>query len=628
MELSVLDTCGLPDGSILSVRSGPTRRQSPMPCTVPFRLPAGPWPLRIDVLSPLGRSAHGASLAKLDVNGRCRIPLEARDGRQMSVTLQVFDSKGADARRPKTAPNPSGPKRDLDEPEAEASPNSPVRRRDTEAEARAYLDRHRLHEFMHELFELLLRERPADPYSFIAVRFREAALQEPCVGISRELAPPVPMIRDEALLKPHALAAPDAAQEAPSMVIPAGEVQFTVRCMRGRTLMRLLAKPSDTVVSVKEKIAASLGVPVAAQQLLWWAETLPNETTFEDHHMTGNMVTINLVCCTRDPRLSKSLSGASDGGLKVYNLADGEMLHDLHTGYAERSTVLAVNAHWESMRALSGCCDGRVQLWDLQVGGKGCLATLHGSDGHTAEVSHIEADWPSMRAVTAAADGTAKLWDLEARDCVRTFHVSSQGRGLARCLFFSICVDWAKGRVFGGLSNGLLQIWDLGSGESLAEVSEGKVAAEAANSSAASVIVDPAAGRAVSGLEDGHMLYWHFNVPGEASHVGRSLPGSKTWLAHYSATRSIVVKWVETDSRALVGSDDGSLSLWRLDVQACIARFARHVGMVWTLCVDWSLGRAMSGAFDGCVKLWDLKTGECLRTMQAHSRPVRAIASG
>lgn len=37
MELTILDYVGLPDGSILSVRSGPTRRQSPLPCSAPFR---------------------------------------------------------------------------------------------------------------------------------------------------------------------------------------------------------------------------------------------------------------------------------------------------------------------------------------------------------------------------------------------------------------------------------------------------------------------------------------------------------------------------------------------------------------------------------------------------------------
>ena len=67
-----------------------------------------------------------------------------------------------------------------------------VKKRDAEADARAYLDTHRLHEarwqdsarwpfpvfellalvtgqFMHGLFELLLRERPEDPYSFMAL---------------------------------------------------------------------------------------------------------------------------------------------------------------------------------------------------------------------------------------------------------------------------------------------------------------------------------------------------------------------------------------------------------------------------------------------------------------------------
>ena len=31
-------------------------------------------------------------------------------------------------------------------------------------------------------------------------------------------------------------------------------------------------------------------------------------------------------------------------------------------------------------------------------------------------------------------------------------------------------------------------------------------------------------------------------------------------------------QWRDTDSRALVGSDDGSLSLWRIETSECLAR--------------------------------------------------------
>mmetsp|Transcript_120528 Transcript_120528/g.335572 ORF Transcript_120528/g.335572 Transcript_120528/m.335572 type:complete len:149 (-) Transcript_120528:313-759(-) len=105
-------------------------------------------------------------------------------------------------------------------------------------------------------------------------------------------------------------------------------------------------------------------------------------------------------------------------------------------------------------------------------------------------------------------------------------------------------------------------------------------------------------------------------------------PKPRALLAHYCAIRTIAADWKPDGSKALCGSDDGSLSLWRVDTSECLARFARHVGYIWTLYADWSRGRALSGAFDGCFKLWDLRNGDCLRTVQSHCRPVRSVCGG
>ena len=58
--------------------------------------------------------------------------------------------------------------------------------------------------------------------------------------------------------------------------------------------------------------------------------------------------------------------------------------------------------------------------------------------------------------------------------------------------------------------------------------------------------------------------------------IGRIGRIGQVVLAHFSALRSIVADWKERSSRALVGSDDGSLSLWRLDSSECLARRGRE----------------------------------------------------
>jgi len=206
----------------------------------------------------------------------------------------------------------------------------------------------------------------------------------------------------------------------------------------------------------------------------------------------------------------------------------------------------------------------------------------------------------------------------------------------------ALAADWTSSRACTGLRNGHLKLWDLTSGAKLQDLSGGADSAKAGETSVSAVAIDIQGHRAASGFEDGHLAYWHFEGGSGAKKANASpaaakdgsgakktdTTGAKVLLAHYSAIRTIDAMWGDSVSKALCGSDDGSLSLWNLTSQQCLARFARHIGYVWAIYADWVKERAVSGAFDGCLKLWDLTNGECLRTVQGHSRPVRSIAAG
>jgi len=278
---------------------------------------------------------------------------------------------------------------------------------------------------------------------------------------------------------------------------------------------------------------------------------------------------------------------------------------------------------WESMRALTGAFNGRLQLWNLATGE--CSLDLA---GHSEEINVVEVDWATMRAISGASDAKAKLWDLAKGKCVFTLEASST--------VYTLAADWAKNTACGGLRSGVVRLWDLTTGAKLRDFGGAVAAAQASNSTVSAVAIDCVGCRAVSGLEDGHLIYWHFGKLSDdaaassssAAEAQPAAPKPKALLAHYCAIRTIAANWKQDGSQALCGSDDGSLSLWRVDTSECLARFARHVGYIWTLYADWSRGRALSGAFDGCFKLWDLRNGDCLRTVQSHCRPVRSICGG
>jgi len=588
----------------------------------------------MDVLALVGKSNPGSILGKMEKDGRCKVPIEAMDGRQMSVTLQVYEGP---AGRPKTSQKLAK--------ENEAS--SPVPARDTEAEARAYLDKHRLHEFMHTLFELLLRKRPEDPYSFIADCLKEAAACEPTglplsfpaitqnasvsgsstMKMTLTAGSPTPADPSQCAATRESLstaASIGQARETLSSVVkaeplqpplvPTGPVELTIRTMKGKSLINLSASSAETIASLKRRLEPHLGFPSACLQLFWWGDALPNDTTLEDHGLT-QAASLNVAHGSNNMKLKQLLSGASDGGLRLWSLEDAELECDLQVDPVP--VIWAVAVDWSSKRAVSGSASGKIHMWDLTT-----RTASAASDAHAEEVNMIEADWPNMQALSASGDGTAKLWDLNAQKCTRTL---TGGHNV-----FAIAVDWSTMQALGGLRTGTVIRWDLASGDTMQSISFPSIEAKAA---ASAVSLDVVGNRAVHGLEDGQLVYWHLGDEQDSKFpyvagTGKGKSAAKLNLAHYCAVRAISVQWVKVKSRALCGSDDGTLSLWNLDSSQCLARFARHVGFVWAIHVDWKQERAVSGAFDGCSKLWDLKSGECLRTLQSNSRPVRCICAG
>lgn len=176
MELHVVETEGIPDGCVLSVRAGATRRQAPVSSDRPFRFNCSveeAAPFKVDVLEPV-------ATARLIL----RPGEERRSDCQYTIPLEPsnsFEGSGP------TSPPPGGnkdmfvtiavsPGDETQEAEeagrTEDAEKGPSNSRIGQANAaREYLDKHNLVEFTQLLVQSVIKEQPERPYEFMARQF-------------------------------------------------------------------------------------------------------------------------------------------------------------------------------------------------------------------------------------------------------------------------------------------------------------------------------------------------------------------------------------------------------------------------------------------------------------------------
>lgn len=181
MEVLVFDTKDLPEGCILSIRAGNTRRQAPLPLTEPFRFPNLPFNARhfkVDVLSTRGSGRLEINAGKDEES--YFIPVQLSEGVEAKVGLTVREQPSLCGKRAaelkqldrslrvESAPEPS-----VSAVSAVGSPREKASKvaRDT----REYARDHNLHNLVQEMLQYVLRERPDAPYSFMSAYLRRKA---------------------------------------------------------------------------------------------------------------------------------------------------------------------------------------------------------------------------------------------------------------------------------------------------------------------------------------------------------------------------------------------------------------------------------------------------------------------
>lgn len=172
MEVSLVEAEGLPDGCILSVRAGNTRRQAeatPDKCKLVF--PRRPTKNEDGCKVEIFRRMGAAKLDLKKMNALQEITLnpayytdsycEEENFLSMRVVVKLTDPTAATDEEIAAV---------ADEPIAQRPSNddSMARRHRQALEARSYLDEHRLINWTQVLFRHLVRDKPEDPWGYIA----------------------------------------------------------------------------------------------------------------------------------------------------------------------------------------------------------------------------------------------------------------------------------------------------------------------------------------------------------------------------------------------------------------------------------------------------------------------------
>eukprot|EP00418_Pyrodinium_bahamense_P091299 CAMPEP_0179039752 /NCGR_PEP_ID=MMETSP0796-20121207/15299_1 /TAXON_ID=73915 /ORGANISM="Pyrodinium bahamense, Strain pbaha01" /LENGTH=504 /DNA_ID=CAMNT_0020736087 /DNA_START=63 /DNA_END=1574 /DNA_ORIENTATION=- len=143
----------LPEGAIFSVRAGQVRRQAAVAGNRPFRFPAKPLdsPLKVEVFKPVG----AAYVVLRPGEDQYKVKF-ASAGQETPMSCEVHVKSVADGSAPPPTPGAEEPK--------ETSTSS--------KEAREYLESHAVMQFVQALLQTLIKDKPADPYAYMARHFQ------------------------------------------------------------------------------------------------------------------------------------------------------------------------------------------------------------------------------------------------------------------------------------------------------------------------------------------------------------------------------------------------------------------------------------------------------------------------
>lgn len=143
--------------------------------------------------------------------------------------------------------------------------------------------------------------------------------------------------------------------------------------------------------------------------------------------------------------------GCSNGKLKIYNLLNGSLLHDIN---AHASWVTSVSYSSDGQFLVSGGSDDKVKLWDSSGNSIGTFT------GHSNDLTQVKFTHDDTYIISSSKDKTIRIWNIATQQWVKTMsgHFGSVN---------SIDISPNNQLIVSGSSDSTCKIWDITSGSSI-----------------------------------------------------------------------------------------------------------------------------------------------------------------
>ena len=299
-----------------------------------------------------------------------------------------------------------------------------------------------------------------------------------------------------------------------------------------------------------------------------------------------------------------------------------------HEGPVSHVSILATGSE-----ALSASADGRIRIWDLEIGD--CELVI---DAHTAPITGMAVTSDGSLVVTSSRDGTVRAFELERGNCLRMIRDPEYS-------IEQMLLDPFGRFIITSNSQGTVTVWDLASTTAIhSSKSASGISCMKMSSCTKYLVIGTIDGivQCLS-IESWKVMFTFEGHKGAimALHLGPGLQkifsacsggilrvwsrdNTSVLMNNHDGISSLYV--TKSLDRAICGCDSGKARIWDLHSGACLKVLNGHMGQINCVTMSPEEDTILTSSSDGTTIAWNQDSGEIMRVLEGHSGSVLSLA--